>query len=520
VSQVVYRANLSAKSFPFISRNWGRTIVVPQYDNTFNRQVTSQEDTDKDAGIPQIYYCHNVMPNQQGLQSIGYTEIIPAFGGSLFTQIFLLRDGDGNRAYLGVASDGGFYILIGTTWTLKATYIAGALVTVAYVGGKSYIYVAGSGCYFYQFDIATLNPVTLTSLPVTGYLNTSVTPNVYVYPIDGISYAAGYMIAWSQNAVYWSSSLDGGQTDFTPSLVTGAGGGPVESARGIITACVAHSLGFIVYTENNCIASLYTANSRYPFQFREIVASGGLSSITLVSYDANTSNQYAYTTSGLQTVSSNQTQTFLPEVTDFVSGQLFEDYDESTDTFSYSTLTDTLKKQINMVSDRYLVVSYGITSLTHALVYDLITKRWGKLKVSHVQCFEYSLTSVAVKEIPRQSLAFLKADGSVSVVDFSTTSSSTSGVVCLGKYQFVRSRLLQLDSIEIENIPLGGTFSLYDAVALDGKNTSKITPTLTYTSGLFRRYALRAIGINHSLVLKGAFNLVSLVLTFNIHGKR
>ena len=62
MSRITYRANLSAKSFPFLSQNWGRTIIVPQYDNTFNRQVTSSADVDADVGIPQIYYCHNVMP--------------------------------------------------------------------------------------------------------------------------------------------------------------------------------------------------------------------------------------------------------------------------------------------------------------------------------------------------------------------------------------------------------------------------------------------------------------------------
>ena len=81
MGQITYRANLSAKAFPFISDNWGRTVITAGPDNTFNRQVSSAEDLDRDAGIPQIYYCHNVMPFAQGFQSVSYLDVIPA-GGS------------------------------------------------------------------------------------------------------------------------------------------------------------------------------------------------------------------------------------------------------------------------------------------------------------------------------------------------------------------------------------------------------------------------------------------------------
>jgi len=34
----------------------------------FNRQVQSTEDTDKDRGIPQIFYGHNIVPTGQGFR--------------------------------------------------------------------------------------------------------------------------------------------------------------------------------------------------------------------------------------------------------------------------------------------------------------------------------------------------------------------------------------------------------------------------------------------------------------------
>jgi hypothetical protein len=504
MAQVTYRANLSAKAFPFLSQNWGRTVIVPQYDNTFSRQLASQEDSDKDVGIPQIYYCHNVMPHQQGFQSVGYTTLVNGIVET-FVQSGIIRDIGDNKTYVGVSSSGKLYVLNGGIWTYKGTYgVPGAVVTFAYVSGTTYIYIANYGCLKYDFFSQTFVAVTLTGLDPTKIL--------------GVTYSAGYLVAWTNSTVAWSSTID--PTDFVPSLITGAGGGGVEGARGAINLCFAHTQGFIVYTTSNAVAALYSGNARYPFNFREIVASGGLDSSNQIAYDANSGNHYAYTTSGMQLVSTTQTQTILPELTDFIAGKLFEDYDENTDTFSSTPLTVTMQKQVQMVSDRYLIVSYGITSLTHALVYDLTDKRWGKLKIPHVQCFEYQLPSAGVTEIPRQSIAFLQLDGTMKVVDFSVTSLGTNGVLCLGKYQFVRQRILQLDEIAIEDVPAGASFTLYDLAALDGKNGVKDYPALLESNGLFRRYGSRAEGLNHSLVLRGTFSLVSLVLTFNIHGKR
>jgi hypothetical protein len=504
MAQVSYRANLSARNFPFLAQNWGRSIIVPQYDNTFSRQLTSQEDVDKDVGIPQIFYCHNVMPHQQGFQSVGYTQVQDGYSSNTSADlIFLVRDGTGNSIYLVVDITGKIYRQTGGVW-IYITTLANTSITYAYISGVTYIYVANVGCYKYDFSSNTLVPVTLTGTDPTKIL--------------GITYSAGYMIAWTSSTVAWSSTID--PTDFVPSLTTGAGGGSPEGARGAINLCFTHTLGFIVYTSNNAVSALFSGNTRYPFNFREIVASGGLNSGSQIAYDANSGNHYAYTTSGMQLISTTQTQTILPELTDFVAGKLFEDYDEITDTFTSQTLTSTMVKQVQMIADRYLIISYGISSLTHAVVYDLTDKRWGKLKIPHVQCFEYQIPVSGVTEIPRQSIAFLQADGSIQIVDFSVTSSTSSGVIALGKYQFVRQRVLQLDEINLENVQAGATFDCYDMVALDGKNTSKVVPTLLESSGLFRKYGLRATGINHSIILKGSFSLVSLVLSFNIHGKR
>ena len=116
MSQVTYRANISAKSFPFIAENFGRSIIVNQYDQNFNRQITAQEDSDKDAGIPQLYYCHNVMPHAEGIQSVGFQATLPAgppiLPANAFNDIYFIQDDAGNKAYLAVTLDGEFYVIM------------------------------------------------------------------------------------------------------------------------------------------------------------------------------------------------------------------------------------------------------------------------------------------------------------------------------------------------------------------------------------------------------------------------
>lgn len=506
MAQISYRANLSAKSFPFISENFGRSIIVAGPDQNFSRQLVASEDQDKDIGIPQAYYLHNVMPHANGWQAVGYTKILPSTSTGAFTGIYLLRDGSDNKIFLGLTTAGDFYVSDGTgaPWSYKQTVTAGALVTIAYVAGNTYIYVAGTGCYKYNFGTGAFVSVTLTGLVAANIL--------------GITYSAGYLIAWTKSTVVWSSTID--PTDFTPSLTTGAGGGAVESARGAINYCVPHILGFIVGTADNCVAALYQNNVRYPFQFREIVNSGGMTSLDLVSWDPNSGNLYAYTTAGLQLVSSSQTQVVFPEITDFISGRFFEDFDDSSNTFSTVILSAPMKKRLSVVSDRYIVMSYGLNELTHAIVYDIALKRYGKIKFTHTTVFTYQLVAPGILESPKQSIGFLKSDGSVYTMDFSIGSQNLNGTIILGKYQYVRARLLQLDQIFVESIRQTQSFSLQVISTLDGKTPIFSTPTLTYSAGLTREYSTRAIGINHSLLMKGAFIIDSLVLQFNTHGKR
>lgn len=514
MAQIIYRANLSAKVFPFVSEFFGRSVIVAGQDQNFSRQLTSSEDLDKDRGIPQVYYCHNVMPASEGLQSIGYTKPIVDIKAG-FTNIQILRNAQGDEVFFSHTEDGNNYVIpFGqTTWVSINTIpnTVGVAVTNAQINGQSFIYFARVGCYMYDTITNSLIPILLSGLVASDVL--------------GITSSAGYMIAWTANSIAWSSTvphvIPTDPIDFIPSLITGAGGGSVEAAKGKITICVPHFLGFIIYTTDNAIAAVYSGNARYPFNLREIVASGGVANQFLISTDSGTGNHYAYTTSGLQLVSISQTQTLFSEITDFIAGSYFEDFNESTLQLETQTLRAPMKKAINVVSDRYLVISYGVSSLTHAIVFDLVQKRFGKLKIPHTRCFEFKLLTPEITETPRASIGFLQANGTIQVVDFTYTSLSSRGIMILGKYQYMRSRLLQLDSVCVENVIQAADFNLYVLTSVDGKNT--ITPKEGYlqnSTGVLREFLFRATGVNHSLLFKGKFFCNSLLLKFNLHGRR
>lgn len=504
-----YRANLAAMAFPFLSELSGRSVVVKQIDQNYVAQVTSKDDLDKDIGVASLYYCHNVIATAQGYQSISYSPLIAALPLISFAGIFATLDSVvSKKAYIGYTAAGDFYYCADPyySWAFFASLpaLAGKQPTLAYINGITYCYFANVGCYKFDFTTNTLVAVTLAGLVPTAVL--------------GIVAVQGYLLAWSAQAIAWSSLLD--PTDFVPSLVTGAGGGSVQGAKGDLVCCVSHTIGLVIYTNQNAVAAPASGNSRYPFNFRELVASGGLASINLVTYDSNTGNHYAYTTSGLQLISLQQTQTVIPELTDYLAGSVFEDFDEVTNTFSVTELTTPLKKKLSLISDRYLVFSCGIAEFTHALVYDLINKRWSKFKHTHVDVFEFSLMTAETVETPRRSIAFLTKTGQVDVVKIDSMDLNSKGVILLGKYQLIRQRFLTLESVDVENVPAGATFSLFDWYTLDGKNAIKKPAVKVKESGLVRKALFHITGLNHSLLFKGTFHVVSLVLNFHVHGNR
>jgi len=527
MSQVRYRANLSAKDFVFAAQNWGRSVILKQYDQNFSRQIVSPTDPDKDIGIPQIFYCHNVMPAAQGFQSVGYlnqienTNIpgtafpyqiidVPSMSGVAGKLLFSLVDDTPGQTVYNMYSwaEGDAAWIYQTNVTLSSAQYNRLLITSAFVNGLLYVYIPLTGCWSWNGSAWT--PVTLTGL------NESI--------VVGIIESFGYMIAWTQTTVAWSSTLT--PTDFTPSLETGAGGGGVEGAQGDLYILYPHIFGFIVFTDKNCVSAVYSGNVRYPFNFRKIIGGGGISqsSVNMGAIDPESGNLYAYTTAGLQLISVTQAQVVFPELANYIGGSRFEDFNDTTLAFTETDGTaGFIDHCVHVVSNRYLVISYGILTLnpltyTHALIYDTAMKRWGKLKFTHMTAVE-NPANASGEFTTRSNFCLLDPTGTLWQVDFGFMATS-GGTMILGKYQHSRDRMITLDQVDVDFVENTANLNVYDMVTYDGKTFQTPVLILPITANNAPQYPTRLTGMNHSLIFQGIFTLDSLMLTYHINGRR
>lgn len=540
MAQIPFRANMQSMSFPLLSELSGRTIVVPGQDQTFVPGVSISVDQTQvpvDRGVPQLYYCHNVMPSTYGYQSVGYDIAYQGvdWGGIPaeplnFTTTTLIQGGrldnagtesetvvgTGYKTYISLPKAGANSVFVldpnAKNWkrVLGApTTTSSTRITVATVNGVSYIFFSGIGAYIYNDTTNTLISRTLTGLEVTTIL--------------GIVSSNGYLFAYSAGAVAWSSVTD--VEDFEPSEVSGAGGGAVQEARGDIVTAAVTSLGLILYTKANAVSCIYSGNADFPWNFKSIPSSGGISDPDLVSSEQTGGFHQCYTTNGLQQISHTGAKTVYPQITDFIAGNTFEDFNIATNKMQVTEFDWVMSKGLAVVADRYVVISYGMLpngNLTHAIVFDIAQARLGKLKIPHNFCFELRSLLPAVTETPRGSMAFLAADGTISTVNFSTSKVAPDSVILLGKFQYVRQRMLELFSVELENVKTGADFTLDCLPSLDGKNFNDyMSGYLLEQSNNFRQYSFEsAVGTNITLIIKGRFNLNVVLLWFGVHGRK
>lgn len=558
MTQYTMRMNLSAANYPFSSSFWGRSIIVPGLDQNFNRQVMSAEDPDKDRGIPQIFYAHNVVPTGQGFQSIGYdTQVNPLAGHTDFDRAIGIKDSSDNQFLFsfGFTSIGGLnvYVLDGsissTAWKIIATFGPGVftkkpLVTLAYIRGNQYIYFEKLGCFKYQNigGVQSLQTVILAGLVTTNIL--------------GICQASGYMIAFDEKTIYWSNAAN--ELDFVPSLQTGAGSGAVTDAKGRIIVSLPLINGFLVYTAKNVVGASYSGNLRFPFTLKEVASSNGITDVEQVSFESNAAFHYAITSAGVQKLDKAAANELFPELSDFLAGQIFEDFNEATKLFTLTYLTSQLRTKLTFVSSRWVIISYGVSqgAFTHALVYDFAFKRWGKFKIVHTDCFElspinfygirtyaqllgfqyldlagtsYSQLSTQQSKIqaPKKNIGFMLNDGTVKTVNFDFGSLTHDGVLIIGKFQHERTRRIILQGAEFENRVQGATFSFFIFPTEDGKNfLPAIAPTLVSNSsynpavGENLKYECRIDGVNVSLGWIGSFHIVSGLISWTLGGRR
>lgn len=540
MAQLTYRGNLTTGYLPFLVSLQGQTVIVGKQDQnvTPRDQILAGEGAaDRDRGFPQALYMHNVLPTNTGFKSVGYLQKIAGIGVTTFQDAFILTDVNGNKFLFSPVS-GQNYIWDGTTqtWTSGSGIITSSsgIVTVAYNNGNTYVFFQGIGCY--QYDTVTRLLVAVVFTGITAAL------------LNGICSSNGYLLAWDTFTVYRSQPT--APLNFTSDPSLGSGSSIPNDIKGTIVCCLPINDGFIIYCTKNAVGASFQNNIQYPFVYKEVKGSGGISTPAEVTWTSNLGTHYVWSLNGLLSLTKTAATQVFPEVSDFLIARVYESYNTVTNAFIVTKLTAPLIVRLALVADRYLIISYGITSYTDALIHDLGLKRWGKVQVDHVAAFEYNApnvygevtwkglgnltwqdlgntswadlrTGLKTTEATGEIIAFLKNDGTVVTLVLDDVASNENGVLILGKYQFVRDYFLVLDEVFIQNA-VHGKFNLYDLPTYDGKTFYPAVPLFPdpdITTGDLNHYYGSVEAVNHSLVLIGTFNCCDIDLVFHLGGR-
>jgi hypothetical protein len=562
-----FKVSLNAARFPLVSTKGQRAVFIPGLDSAPRTPRTfmgSNESVDYD--IAQMLYGENIMPVSEGLKSVGYSQLIAPTVNTDFDQIFALRDDEENTVlYSPAAGKNYIYDDALSAWT-STTFLeihgvaidpaspdteATAKVTYAYVDGKTFVcysrLLATGGT---DASILFWNPTT-KALEPAGELIANMPFGAG--EIDGISSSNGYLIVYSDISVAWAA-FNGTAFDYViyaNGEFTGSGSQIPEDVQGKIKACISLPGGFVMFTGKNAIAATYHAqNIAAPWVFREIAGSGGIESYEQATVEGSLGALIAYTTTGLQKVSLNSSEEAYPDVSDFITDRYIERYSFGNQELRQASTTLDMFVKITNIANRYLVVSYGTFPrvFSFALVYDMTLQRWGKLRIVHRDCFYYNygaitgdLTYSMLGDVPYDSpdlttydsttqqsnaivaaqhgMAFLKADGSVSLADWSSLvrDAEDEAVAIIGRIQLTRASNAQFNRAEIEGLTSG---RVYLQPSYNGRTLeAAIALTDIETAPNYRVVGDMIDCKNFNLVVEGTFDLSTMILEATTSGK-
>ena len=528
-----FRLNVVAANIPFISTQYGRSVLMKDGADThyISTNTYGGQSSDLDFGIPQVLYFHNVFPTSRGLTSLGFDALTlptptPAREAHHIRTCF-------DERFIYLPNSLGNYIWKDSKWLNIGGWASSAPVTVTHLHKATYI------CHEYE-GVQKLNESNYQLVPVQ-------LKGITMGEIKGITHANNYLIAYTKDTIHWSSPIE--IENLEPGMETTAGSIIPLHVRGSIVICLPTPKGFIIYTTVNAVRATYTGDIRYPFTFMEIVNSGGVDSNEKITHENNHDTHYLLSNKGIQAIGKMEgeaTQLF-PEANEFLTGHYFEDYIGATGKIDHSNLSEVwssesqtwaevesgynqlkqiyhkeeLVKKIAVISNRWLVISYGLTSLTHAIVFDIALKRWGKIRISHVDCFEVDHASpTSYLQEANHSIGFLLSDGRIKTVNLEQQKEANDSVVIFGRIQYKRGNVITLHSVELENVfPKEATLEILSS--LDGKTWQPETyPMKQIETKNLTRWITRLTAINHCIKFSGNFDIVSIVGTATVGGSR
>ena len=393
MAQITYRGNLSSASYSFDIEDAGRTVIVPQQDQNWSRQVQSASDPDKDIGIPQVMYLRNVLPTDRGYKSVGGLESSTVTGFSGFASIHSVGMIGGEPSNLVIQYG---YICAVNSRTTGAYAIAATLTNtttrslIAHeLNGNIYSMMYGSepgnGDKYYK----TPSPV--------NYFNVSPPAVAKVFPLASISgttfisqlcvvgnrlVIVAHKPGTGEQVIAWSAATDPDDFDFSRGAITGAGFITPQHLKSFIIKIVPHVLGAIIYTKTECVAMVFQMGDAInPFSFRPI---GGVvpgESFNVLG-DYKSPYHYLISKDKCIKIAFNGAEPAFPVLDSLLRERKFVTANSSMGLTQHAHDTS-LPPTINKVCDRYLVVCFtsAAKNVVMCCVYDELLKRWGEIEI-------------------------------------------------------------------------------------------------------------------------------------------
>ena len=532
MTQYKFSINLQESAFPLVSAMNGKAVLIPNLDQS--------------PAIPSIYWMENIIPVARGVATPSY---IPAISSEVlpFTinqnapencEVWTVYSSGGNSTYL--LQYGTMLYLYqsqSATWTvLGALGDVDVRISVFYHKGRTLVFHPTIGLNEFDEFLTALVPLTVVGLSLSSIIS--------------MTGALSYIIATDGNTIYWSSPIN--DLNFDPTSTgsdANAGSTQVLAIKGNINFLAKSAKGFIAYATANAAEVVYTGSAENPWRFIPVLNSNGVYLPWHHTAEANGSVHFLWSDTGLASITEAQSQQIFPEVSDFLTGKLYEEYDTSLRTLVEYTVPDAMEVKINFVANRYLCISYGrqISGvLKYILIYDLVLKRWGRLRIDHLAVINLDLPQRTAapdaeffddnilqeaQDFPNTfASAFLpgSADenfraakfgiftvsGALVECDLSNTSDNTSGIVLYGDIALTRNRFSEVIEVELSGINTD--------VSVRGRSAQENRSWLEWTAFFFApeisTYQAQLAGRSHELEISGKMMLSSVVITLVPHG--
>jgi hypothetical protein len=515
--------------------------------------------------IPQLVYAQNCMPSAKGYKGVGHINSLSADGATtdqlLESAVFpyALTDGVVGVAaievkdlathtasrFWGYDTTVNGFALYDINPPMVSDNLSGEDISWGTVNDTTYVWAKGLGAWRMDKD-PILTPTR------TGELFGVTFTGLSVADVEGITAANGYLIAWTDDAIAWSSTID--PTDFTPSATTGAGGGPVQDAQGGIVAVYPFDKGIFIYTKRNILMGLYTGNKQYPYKIVPVPNSIGVEFRANIAWSLNTDTHYVSTFTGILAVTASGAKWVLPELFDFIKTK--SKYNLNTATYQPIQLdSDDDALQISLIANKYLTIQLPFNGVTPAktYIYDMSIGKLGILTGAYTKMVELYIS--AETEGARKARNWLgtyhiykdpaKSEWTLNLrrIDFMEYTSDTEeadallprpeSMFLLGRYKYSRSRRTELHEIQVTTkydrspgvgiYPVALTYPDYDVEVVPSQNgrdnDTPVVPTLIEDSGAYRRYGVGIECESFLLAFKGDVNIEDVVLVVSAGGR-